>query len=355
MRQGSDRRVVYSVATSLDGFVARDDGAVDWLFTEGDFGFDAFLASIDTVLMGRTTYEHVLELIDDPADWPYAGKKTYVFSRTHGGTGDERCRFLDDAPEDVVSALREAPGGDLWLVGGGILAGDFLRADLIDALHVAVHPIALGRGRPLFDGEAVERRFRVQNVEQHANGLLQVAYERARETASSPGPKQDASVEALWRAYLASRGEDPTATDWTYVADRFGDGPRLADELCNLVLNGRKRATASSRLELEATGTPEPRVGDHLVVLDGRGVARCVIRTTRVTVCAFEDVPASFAAHEGEGDGSLDHWRREHWAYYERVLSSHGLAPSPTMDIVCEEFEMVFGPADLLAGLADDD
>lgn len=355
MRPSHDRRVVYSVATSLDGFVARDDGAVDWLFTEGDFGFDAFLASVDTVLMGRTTYEHVLDLVGDPAGWPYADKKTYVFSRTRGGTQDERCRFLDDDPADVIAALREAPGGDLWLVGGGTLASAFLAADLVDVLHLAVHPIALGHGRPVFDGAAVERRFRLTRTKPHASGLVQLEYERVRDGETPDAPAEDPSVAALWRTYLERRGEDVATTTWTYLADSFGDSPAVADELCQLVLAGRKRATACSVAELEARGEPMPRVGDHLVVLDGRGVARCIVRTTKAVVRPFDEVPPSFAAREGEGDGSLEQWKHDHWATFTRVLAPFGLAPSPSMAIVCEEFELVFGPTDLLAGLADDD
>lgn len=347
----SDRRVIYFVATSLDGFVARSDGAVDWLFTDGDYGFDAFLESVDTVLMGRRTYDHVLELVGD-GPWPYPNKTCTVFSRTRAGTVDERVRFRDDPPRAVIESLRREPGGHVWLVGGGDLAHDFLRDDLVDELRVAIHPIVLGRGRPLFDGDAVERRFSLETVKQHPNGLLQCDYVRPRPATA---PAQDPSVTALWHAYLRSRGQDPATTDWTYLAEAFADTRALQDELANLVLAGRKRATAACTKELEAAGVPVPRVGDHLVVLDGRGVARCVVRTTKVTIRAFEDVPASFAAREGEGDGSLEYWKREHWAYYERVLAPFGLAPSPTMDIVCEEFDVVFGPADLLGDLVDDD
>jgi len=348
----STRRVIYSVATSLDGFVARSDGAVDWLFTDGDYGFDSFMESIDTVLMGRRTYDRVLEL-SAGHPWPYAGKKGYVFSRTRGGSRDERVRFLDDEPADVVAQLREAPGSDLWLVGGGALAHAFLRDDLIDALNVAIHPIALGRGIPLFDGEAIERRFDLRQVHQHPNGLLQCEYVRTQPAA--PPQDEDPSVNALWQTYLRHAGQDPATTEWSYVADAFADTPELRDELVNLVAAGRKRATASSVMELEAAGQPLPKVGDHLVVLDSRGVARCVVRTTKITIRPFEDVPPSFAAREGEGDGSLEFWKREHWAYFERVLATFGLAPSPTMDIVCEEFEMVYGPEQMLGGLVDDD
>ena len=342
-----DRRVVYYVATSLDGFVARDDGAVDWLFTAGDFGFEVFSDSVDTVLMGRRTYEQVLGF----GDYPYHDKKGYVFSRSRAGAVDDHVRFLDDPPRDVVESLRASPGGHLWLVGGGELAASFLAADLIDDLRVAIHPVVLGRGRPLFGGEPCERHFRLTCSRSHRNGLVQCEYVRARESA----PTLDPSVRALWTTYLARHGQDPATTHWTYRAERFGDTPELADELCNLIVSGRKRATAPSMAELEIAGEPLPRVGDHTVVLDGRGVARGIVRTTRVRVCAFEHVTRAFATREGEGDGTLESWRRDHRAYYERVLSASGHDFSPNMDVVCEEFELVFGPRDLMAGLVDDD
>jgi dihydrofolate reductase len=178
-----DRRVVYYVATSLDGFVARDDGAVDWLFTEGDFGFEVFSDSVDTVLMGRRTYEQVLGF----AEYPYHDKKGYVFSRSRAGAVDDHVRFLDDPPSEVVESLRAAPGGHLWLVGGGELAASFLAADLIDDLRVAIHPVVLGRGRPLFGGEPCERHFRLTSSRSHRNGLVQCEYVRARESAPTLG------------------------------------------------------------------------------------------------------------------------------------------------------------------------
>jgi len=344
-----DRRVVYYVATSLDGFVAREDGAVDWLSTDEDLGFEAFCDTVDTVLMGRRTYEQVLGF----GDYPYGDKKGYVFSRTRAGEVDEHVRFLDDTPESVVAALRDAPGGHLWLVGGGELAASFLAAGLIDELRVAIHPIVLGSGRPLFDGAACEHHFELAGVDRHPNGLLQCEYVRVDPGAGRE--RVDPSIRALWNTYLERNDQDPAHTPWTFTADRFGDSQELADELCNLILTGRKRATAPSVAELEATGRPLPRVGDHTVVLDGRGVARAIVRTTRVRVCAFEHVTRAFAGREGEGDGSLENWRRDHQAYYERVLAASGRHFSPNMDVVCEEFELVFGPRDLLAGLVDDD
>ena len=153
-------------------------------------------------------------------------------------------------------------------------------------------------------------------------------------------------AEALWHAYLDTLNEDSETTRLVWRADTFGDTPALADELAELVIEGRKRGTAPCVAEIELAGDALPAVGDHLVVLDGRGRARCVVRTTRVALHPFDQVPAAFAEREGEGDGSLEYWRREHWPYYERMLAPHGLAPTSDLPVVCEEFELVFVPDD---------
>ena len=85
-----------------------------------------------------------------------------------------------------------------------------------------------------------------------------------------------------------------------------------------------------------------PAVGDLDIVTNWQGVAQCVIRTTKVDIVRFCDVTAEHAAAEGEGDGSLDFWRRVHWAYYHRELAGTTYRPAKDMPIVCQYFERVF-------------
>ena len=150
------------------------------------------------------------------------------------------------------------------------------------------------------------------------------------------------SIDTLWRAYLRSMGETPATTDKTFAAWSFGDTDALADDLLGLVLDGTKRATTPSVWELEARGEPMPQPGDLHVITDSAGVARCIIRTTRVVIKPFNEVDAAYARLEGEGDRSLEYWRRTHWAYYERVLAGTDYTPRPDMPVVCEQFEVVF-------------
>ena len=118
----------------------------------------------------------------------------------------------------------------------------------------------------------------------------------------------------------------------------FGDSPELADELLGLVLTGRKTATSTAMAEL-SDDEPAPRVGDLWIVLDGRECPRALIRTTSVTQVAFRDVTPAFAAAEGEGDGSLEHWRREHERSWRRVLGDDAFGPD--MLVLCETFELI--------------
>ena len=146
-----------------------------------------------------------------------------------------------------------------------------------------------------------------------------------------------ASVRELWRRFADVQGFEPDAIP--FGCWHFSDNAAEADELLALVLAGQKRATAPSLWEL---GGELPEPGELDVVTNGAGVAGCVIQTVQVDVVPYRDVSAGFAAIEGEGDGSLAHWRRVHWPYYERVLAPLGQVPTQTMPIVCQQFEVVF-------------
>ncbi len=151
------------------------------------------------------------------------------------------------------------------------------------------------------------------------------------------------SAHALWSEFLASgTPAAASARDATYTSWHFGTGGAMADELLGLVLEGRKRATAGALWTYEHDGDPVPQIGDHSVILDGAGTARCVIRTTDVAVVAFCEVAADFAASEGEGDLSLEYWREGHWKYFTRELASFGRTAEQDMPVVCERFEVVF-------------
>lgn len=167
-----ERRIVLYLAASLDGFIARRDGGVDWLPAAGpeDYGYAQFLGTVDTVIMGRTTYEQVLTF----GPYPYAGKKGYVFTTTHRGR-DENVEFVRGDIAEFVARLRSAPGKDIWLVGGAKLAQDFLRQKEVDTIVLTIIPRLLGEGIALF-GTGPERPLELIDLERYPDGVVQLTY-----------------------------------------------------------------------------------------------------------------------------------------------------------------------------------
>ena len=152
---------------------------------------------------------------------------------------------------------------------------------------------------------------------------------------------EPASPEAMWSSFVAVHQE--VAPESPYSVWHFGDVQRMADELAELACRGVKRATAGALWSYEVEGESVPAVGGLSVVTDWSGRAKCVVRTTGVEIAAFEDVTPEFAAAEGEGDGSLEHWRQAHWDFFTRELRKLGKTPRLDMPVVCERFEVLFG------------
>lgn len=151
------------------------------------------------------------------------------------------------------------------------------------------------------------------------------------------------SASLLWEAFIASGSPDAPPAGVSYAgAWQFGYGVEQGDRLLACVLDGPKRATTGALWAYEANGDAVPVPGEYNVLLDGSGVARCVMRTTRVDVVPFDQVDAAFAYDEGEGDRSLEYWRAAHWAYFVRELEGLGLRAAPDMPVVCERFEVVY-------------
>lgn len=132
------------------------------------------------------------------------------------------------------------------------------------------------------------------------------------------------------------------AAAMTPPAWSFGDNPRLADELLALVLAGEKTGTSTAVAELAAAGEPEPQVGELSIVLDGAGHPRALIRTTHVRRSRLADVDEAFAASEGEDDGTLRSWRREHERYWGRTLAGTGVAVGDDLEVLLETFELLY-------------
>ncbi|MBD2168981.1 dihydrofolate reductase [Calothrix membranacea FACHB-236] len=168
------RKIRLFIASSLDGYIARTSGEVDWLFTDQDYGYAKFFDQIDTVLMGSKTYHQLLGF----GEYPYKGKQGFVFSNTLQGQVDNNVEFIGGDLKDFINRLRQLPGRDIWLVGGGEIIHYFMSHSLLDQLILSIHPIILGDGIPLICKDAsLETLLVLKNVETYESGLLQLTYD----------------------------------------------------------------------------------------------------------------------------------------------------------------------------------
>jgi uncharacterized protein YhfF len=148
----------------------------------------------------------------------------------------------------------------------------------------------------------------------------------------------DVAVVQMWDTFRQSCGVEAELIG----AFAFGDSEGLADRLAQLVLHGPKRATAGLLVEFERDGEPLPRVGDHQVVLDGRGLPVCIIRTTAVDVGPLDQVDAAFAWDEGEGDRTLAWWQQAHREFFGRRCQQLGIPFAEDLPVVQERFMLVW-------------
>jgi uncharacterized protein YhfF len=151
------------------------------------------------------------------------------------------------------------------------------------------------------------------------------------------------AVEQYWENFIRSVLPGSPYRDRTYIAERLGDNPALADELGQLVLGGFKSARSSALWQWEAEGKLLPQPGQMTVLLDGKDQPLCIIETTQVWVCRFNMVDEEFADAEGEGDHSLEYWRDAHARYFSRALPGINKQFSEEMPVVCERFKVVYG------------
>jgi len=168
------RRVRYRVAASLDGYIAGPNGEIDWIVPDPTVDFAALYAGFDIVLLGRRTYELMLQP-GAPA-WP-AGWRVYVFSRTLDAAAHPAVTVVNTDAAAVVAALRAEPGRDIWLFGGGSLCASLLAADLVDHIDVAVMPVLLGGGIPLVAPEAPRSRLTLTHSHAHPSGMVSLQYD----------------------------------------------------------------------------------------------------------------------------------------------------------------------------------
>jgi dihydrofolate reductase len=168
------RKLILFIATSLDGFIAGPKGEIDWLFTDQDYGYAEFYSTIDTVVMGRKTYDVSLSFGENS----YPGTQAFVFSRTRDGERDDHATFVSGDISRFVTTLKFQTGRNIWLVGGGEIIRPLLQDDLIDEFRIFVHPIVLGSGIPLFPAPLSMKTLNFKECHAFGTGLVRLSYER---------------------------------------------------------------------------------------------------------------------------------------------------------------------------------
>ena len=169
------RKVVLFIGTSIDGYIAGEDGNTDWLYTDGDFGYNEFYNSIDTTIMGFNTYHFIKQF----PEFPYPDKKNYVFTRKKRVIDNNPIEFVFGDVVDFIKKLKKKEGKNIWLVGGGQINSLLHNVNLIDQMIISIHPIALGDGIKLFPHENLKRQqFKLVNHHLYDRGLIQLTYEK---------------------------------------------------------------------------------------------------------------------------------------------------------------------------------
>ncbi|WP_235935321.1 dihydrofolate reductase family protein [Candidatus Laterigemmans baculatus] len=182
----------YFTATSLDGFIATEDDSLEWLFPLGDVSdssYPTFIAEVGALAMGSATYEWMLRNSDQVAaetgsPWPYR-QPVWVFSRRTLPTIDGAdVRFVRGDVGRVHEQMRAEVGAkNIWVVGGGDLAGQFYDAGLLDELIIQIGSATLGKGKPLFPRRVLSPCLRLVSVRQMGSGMVELRYEVCRVTA----------------------------------------------------------------------------------------------------------------------------------------------------------------------------
>ncbi len=165
--QMSKRKVSVYIATSVDGYIATENDSLDWLFKtepKGDAGYEEFIECVDTMIMGRRTFDWVME--QENGVNPYEGKASYVYT-TQSKENTADVTFTKEDPSSLISRLNEQDGGTIWLIGGGVLVHEFLEKNLIDEFIISLAPTLIGKGIPLFQESEMEHELELTDVRQY--------------------------------------------------------------------------------------------------------------------------------------------------------------------------------------------
>jgi len=172
------RKVILYIAMSLDGYIARKDDGLEWLSdverTGEDYGYGEFIKNVDTVIIGRRTYETVLSL---GVPFPHAERECYIVTRSERAA-DGKLIFYNKDIKELVESLKRKPGSNIFVDGGAELVNTLLRHDLIDEYIISVIPVFLGDGISLFSGSRPEEKLGLVSVKNFESGVVQLHYRK---------------------------------------------------------------------------------------------------------------------------------------------------------------------------------
>ncbi|WP_342388818.1 dihydrofolate reductase family protein [Salinicoccus bachuensis] len=178
------RRIVLDLAVTLDGYIEGEHGEIDWCIMDPEMNFTDFLKSVDIILFGRKSYDmwklyvpdeeesdldkEMMQMIED--------KEKIVFSRLKSES--ENNVTFSNGVEETVEALKSRDGKDLWLYGGAELITEFVNRGLVDEYRLSIHPVVLGKGKPLFSNIEGRLNLALQEVNRYQSGVVQLVYKK---------------------------------------------------------------------------------------------------------------------------------------------------------------------------------
>jgi dihydrofolate reductase len=162
------------IAATLDGYIADTDGGIEWLneFGDSDYGYEDFVAEVDTVVIGRKTFDQVTEM----AGWPYEGKRAVLVTNREVEALPEGVEAWAGEVSELVEVLREKAEGDVWVIGGSSLQKQFLEANGLDRIEVFIVPLLLGDGIPLWPKSEIPHRLEIESATALEAGMLRLEY-----------------------------------------------------------------------------------------------------------------------------------------------------------------------------------
>ncbi|MFA6058171.1 MAG: dihydrofolate reductase family protein [Taibaiella sp.] len=184
------RKIILDLAVTLDGFIEGPNGEIDWCIMDGESNFGDFLAGIDTILYGRISYDLWGNYQPGADEDPFMkdiykaihSKTKYVFSTTKQDDG--KATFIHSNIKEAVGEIVKQPGKDIWLYGGGKLITTFINLGLVDVFQLAVHPVILGSGKPLFQDIKDRMNLKLTGTKTSESGVVFLSYSAEKKNES---------------------------------------------------------------------------------------------------------------------------------------------------------------------------